>query len=210
MGGISKQLAIYLALLLVCACYTMIAPFYPEIAARKGLPLWMIGAVFSTDPLLALITSIFIGKYMNLIGRKTIILVSLLFVAGSMFVLSPIETCEKSTVIFLSFASRILAGIGSGCIMTAADTIFTSDYPDQLETMIGRMEGAIGVGLIIGPLLGTAMYVESLFIALVAFGFVILLYIPIAWLMLGTFRTYTIHNQKISSLKLMLKPVKLT
>lgn len=208
MGDIAKQVAIYLSLLLVCACFTMIAPFYPDIASSKGVPLWLIGAVFSTDPVSALLTSMFLGKFMQFIGRKQIIILSLCLISLSMFILSPIESCDMQALLLLSFASRIVAGMGYGGLMTAADTIFTSDYPDQLETMIGRMEGAIGVGLILGPVIGTALYIESLFIALVSFGGLILLFTPVAWYMLGTFRDYLVHTENFSAWGLMLKTVR--
>ena len=35
----NKQIAIYIGLLLVCAAYSMVAPFYPQIAERKGVPI---------------------------------------------------------------------------------------------------------------------------------------------------------------------------
>ena len=74
MGQISKQVTIYLSLLLVFCSFTLISPFYPEIAQDKGLPLWMIGVIFSLNPLAQLITSLLLSKYMVLIGRKIVLI----------------------------------------------------------------------------------------------------------------------------------------
>ena len=207
MGNISKQIAIYTSLVLVSASYTMIAPFYPKIASDKGVSLWMVGMIFSTDPLVGLFASMIIGKTMNIIGRKQVILFGLLLTALSMFALCPIEFCDYEIFISLSFLSRIIAGIANGCVLTAAETIFASDYPDQLETMIGRSEGMIGIGLILGPLIGAALYLESLFFALLILGGILLFFVPLASYLLGTFREYKIHTEKISSWGLLLKPV---
>ena len=39
MSSVSKQVAMYIGLLLVCTTFTFIAPFYPTLAKKKGLPL---------------------------------------------------------------------------------------------------------------------------------------------------------------------------
>ena len=113
------------------------------------------------------------------IGRKFTIVLSLLLSSFSMIVLSPIELCDSEIVIILSFGSRILAGMSAGCVMTAGDSVFMSDYPDDIEKMIGRMEGSIGIGLIVGPLIGALLYLENLFYSLIVFGVAIFLFIPL-------------------------------
>ena len=208
MGEISKQLAIYICLVLVCAAYTMIAPFYPSIAKDKGVPIWLIGVVFSTDPFFGFLSSLVIAKKMNKIGRKNVLILSQVFLCLSMFALSPIQYCDLKTLIILSFVSRMLAGIGTGCVMTAAPSVFASDYPDKIPVMMGRMQGAVGIGLILGPLLGTVLYFDSLFLALAVLGIVIAVFIPIAWNLLGKFNDYELTNQKyVSARKLFLIPV---
>lgn len=186
----------------------MIATFYPEIARSKGIPLWVVGAVFSADPLSSLIVSGLLGKCMLHVGRKSIIVLSLFFASCSMFVLSPIEEVSAMDSLIFSFASRIFAGISTACAMTAGDSVLVSDYPDEVETMIGRMEGSIGIGLIIGPLIGTLLYMSNLFYSLIGFAILILCFIPVLWKMLGEFRPYEIHNIQLNTTRLMLKPVK--
>lgn len=207
MGGYSKQAAIYLSLLLSCTPYTMIATFLPNIASKHSLPFWLIGLIFSADPISGLIFAFILGKCMLRIGRKTTILIGLVFASLSMFVLSPLELVDEYSFIVLSFMSRIFAGASTGCIMTAADSIIISDYPDKIDAMVGRLEGAIGIGLIIGPLIGVLLYMGSLFWSLIGLGAAILVFIPICSWMLGAFREYIVSNKEMSSTDLMLKPV---
>ena len=180
MGFDVKQVAIYIGLLLVFATFTLIAPFYPKIAEDKGIPIWLIGCIFSLNPLANLITSLLLGKYMNAIGRKNIVIVTFIFSSLSMFFLSPIEDCDMVQVIILSVISRILGGIGAGCLLTAITTIFISDYPDKIQVMIGRMEGAIGIGLISGPLIGEALFIINLLVAMIVVGGIIIIFTPLA------------------------------
>ena len=180
MSNASKQAAMYIGLLLVCSTFTLIAPFYPTVAQNKGLPLWLIGVVFSINPTANLIATIYIGKNLQKVGRKNVMIASFAATALSMLILSPIEYCEKVTVIILSFVSRIVAGIGVGFMFTSITTVFVSDYPDKMHIMIGRMEVAVGVGLILGPLIGTALYSFNLFVALLSTGVIIIIFCPIA------------------------------
>lgn len=208
MGKISKQVAIYLSLLLVCCTFTLISPFYPEIAKKKGLPLWMIGVMFSLNPFAQLITSLFLGRYMVRIGRKLVVMSSFIFTSASMIMLSPIEEVELATLTILSVFARLLGGIGAGCVFTSITTIFVSDYPEQIQIMLGRMEAAVGVGLILGPLLGTGLYLINLLVALLIVAALILGFSPIAWKMIGTFKDYEVHNANIDRFKLFIKPVR--
>ena len=203
----NKQIAIYIGLLLVCAAYSMVAPFYPQIAERKGVPIWLIGVIFSLNPLFNLITSLVLGKFMNTIGRKNIIVSCFIFVAGSMIFISPIEDCNMNQLIILSSISRILGGIGGGCIFTAGITIFISDYPDKIQTMIGRMEVALGLGIILGPLIGTTLYLLNLLVSMLIVGSIIFIYSLVSWKMLGTFREYEIQEVNINKFLLLTRPV---
>ena len=117
MSNASKQAAMYIGLLLVCSTFTLIAPFYPKVAQNKGLPIWLIGVVFSINPTANLIATIYIGKHLQKVGRKNVMIASFAATALSMLILSPIEYCEKVTVIILSFVSRIVAGIGVGFML---------------------------------------------------------------------------------------------
>ena len=207
MGSVGKQVAIYIGLLLVACTFSLIAPFYPNLAQSKGVPLWLIGIIFSAYPLSTLISSLLLGKYMVLLGRKLVLLSSFLLIAASMVVLSPIEHLEFTPFVILSFAARILGGAGAGCIYTSVLSVFISDYPDCVQKMVGRMEAAVGLGLILGPLLGTVLYLIDLLTALITVGVITFLFFPIAWKMIGRFKPYDINSINIDRVALALKPV---
>ena len=203
----NKQVAIYIGLLFVYSTYAMTAPFYPRIAQDKGVQIWLIGVIFSINPLCNLLASLFLGKYMMAIGRKNVVISCFTFTAISMIFLSPIEEADMTQLIILSVISRISGGIGIACLFTAAMTIFISDYPGNIQIMIGRMEAAAGVGLIFGPIIGTALYLINLLIAMNVVGGLIFIYSPLAWKMLGTFREYSIKSANINRSHLISRPV---
>ena len=207
MGSVSKQVAIFAGIWLVGCTYSMISPFYPDLARSKGAPLWLIGIMFSINPLATLITSILLGKYMVSIGRK-LVLVSTFFLSSSaLIVISPLQLCEITPFIILSILSRVLGGIGTGCIFISAISVFISDYPEQIHIMLGRMSASIGVGLAVGPLVGTILYFIDLLPAVLVTAGVVLMFFPFTWKMLGTFKPYEVRSININQLALVMKPV---
>ena len=129
------------------------------------------------------------------IGRKNVLLISLLLVSVSVILLAPIEYLEANDLIAISIISRVAAGCSAGIAMTAADSIMISDYPDNVQAMIGRMEVAIGAGITLGPIVGIFLSLFELLYSLMAYGIFMILIIPICSLLLGTFRDYEIKYQ---------------
>ncbi|OMJ70294.1 hypothetical protein SteCoe_31760 [Stentor coeruleus] len=206
MGQITKQVALYIGLLLVCSSFTLIFPFYPKIAESKGVDLWLIGLIFSLNPIVNVLCTPFLGKYMHKIGRKRIVVASFVMTGLSMFILCPIEMSDKETLLILSVISRICSGFAVSFVFTSVTSIFVSDYPDNVLIMIGRMEAAVGIGLILGPIIGTGLYFMQLFGALIFSGGLVILFAPIASKMLGTFHDLKTTNAEVNSLPLLLKP----
>ena len=83
-----------------------------------------------------------------------------MFMMGSSFLLfgfiSDIE--NKRTFIGLSLLNRFLQGLSSSMIQTTMYSISTNFYPDNKESMVGYIEAVTGVGLIMGPLIGSFLF----------------------------------------------------
>ena len=207
MGQTSKQAGLLFSFLISVLPYTMIATFFPGIAVSKGIPLWLIGLIYSTEPIFGLIASALMGKYLISIGRKTTILIGLVSVAASSFLLAPIEYFDADIILILSFSSRVFAGWSIGTVLTTGVTIMVSDYPEAIQKMIGRMESAVGIGVIIGPLFGMLLYLGELIYTLTAYGILMLILIPVISKLLGTFREYKVENTNLKTKELIRKPV---
>ena len=68
------------------------------------------------------------------------------------------ETQNKTLFITLSLVNRFLQGLSSSMIQTTMYSISTNFYPDNKESMVGFIEAVTGVGLIMGPLIGSFLY----------------------------------------------------
>lgn len=140
------EYTLYLSEFLTSLSFTITASFYPGVAEEKGISLWLIGFIFSIDPLIGLPTSLIAGKYMNRLGRKSILILGILLGSTGMLTLGLVEHSSYFFAVFFSILSRSLAGIGAGCSMTAAPAILVSQYPEDIDRVIGMFEAASGLG----------------------------------------------------------------
>jgi MFS family permease len=51
-----------------------------------------------------------------------------------------------------------MQGLASCAIQTVSYSICTNFYPDKKEAMVGYIEAMTGIGLIMGPLIGSLLF----------------------------------------------------
>ncbi|MCE7797140.1 MFS transporter [Sphingobium sufflavum] len=151
-------IGILIVFLLSALDQTIVSTAMPRIAADlNGLELysWVTSAYLLTSTVMVPIW----GKLCDLIGRKPVLLASILFfVAGSWLSglsgefgdLPLLGNGMTQLVIF-----RAVQGIGGGGLFTTAFTIIADIYPPDQRARIGGMLGAVfGLASAIGPLIG--------------------------------------------------------
>lgn len=106
-----------------------------------------------------MIGSIILGKVMMQIGRKIILIIGLVSMGGSIIgfgLLPRFHSTFISTI--LAFVFRALQGISSSCVQTTSYSIISVLFPDKRSSYIPMVEIAIGMGLVVGPLMGSILY----------------------------------------------------
>lgn len=77
----------------------------------------------------------------------------------SFVVFGLISNLENQNVyIVLALVNRFLQGFSSTLIQTTMYSICTNFFPDNKDAMVGYIEAVTGVGLILGPLIGSGLY----------------------------------------------------
>ena len=51
-----------------------------------------------------------------------------------------------------------MGGFGAGCNTTVVFSLITSHFELQKQAMLGYVEAGIGVGLLLGPIVGSTLY----------------------------------------------------
>ena len=124
-----------------------------------------------------------------------------------MFTLGLVEVSNKEMAIFFSITSRILAGIGAGCSMTAAPAILVSEFPDEIETVIGRFEASSGLGFLAGPLIGSLLNLGGSLISFTLTALFYLTYTIFCYFILGANKINANYGKNLDFCKIALKPV---
>lgn len=141
------------------SAYAIIAPFLPFEFKRKGIDQDWIGYIFSIYSVAVIFGSPLVGHMIVVLGRRNIIVFGMFCMGASFIVFGLIsDTQNKATFIGLSLLNRFLQGLSSCMIQTTMYSISTNFYPENKESMVGFIEAVTGVGLIMGPLIGSFFY----------------------------------------------------
>ena len=65
---------------------------------------------------------------------------------------------QLNTFISLSFVIRIVEAVGNSFFLSSSFTLVASQFPNSVSTMFGVVEMSFGVGMILGPTVGGALY----------------------------------------------------
>lgn len=111
----------------------------------------LLGSILALFPLMQFFSTSILGQLSDSIGRKKILVYTLLGTAAS-YVLFATGILLKS--IPLLFISRALAGITSGNLSVASASIADITKPADRAKNFGLIGAAYGIGFIIGPFIG--------------------------------------------------------
>lgn len=163
--------------------YSVIAPFYPQEAAYKGMREAVSGFVFSVYALTMMLFAPIFGKLVPILGARLIFFTGILCAGGANILFGLLDMAED-TLIFtaMSFLVRILEAVGAAGFSTASYSIVLHIYPEHISTVFGIIETSVGVGMSIGPAIGGALYsVGGFGLPFYILGSCVLLTFPVCW-----------------------------
>ncbi|XP_041763407.1 MFS-type transporter SLC18B1-like [Anopheles merus] len=140
-------------------CVSLQAPFFPNEAESKGATATEYGLVFGIFELVVFIISPLYGQYINRIGPK-VLFNSGIFTTGTSAILFGLLDRVPGHVPFitLAFVIRIVEALGNAAFLTASFAIIAKEFPNNVATTFASLETCFGLGLIVGPMVGGALY----------------------------------------------------
>ncbi len=72
--------------------------------------------------------------------------------------LNPTDDSGSKLFFGLSIVIRFFQGVGDSMVATSAYSIVSIEFPHQREVYIGYCQTAVGLGLLMGPVIGTSIY----------------------------------------------------
>jgi multidrug resistance protein len=128
--------------------FGIIVPILGRYAERFGANGFQVGLLFASYSLAQLLFAPLLGAWSDRIGRKPVIVISL------------VGTCVGSLVtglagsLWLLFVGRIIDGASGGSLSVAQAAVADISSPDQRPRLVGMMGAAFGVGFVLGPAIG--------------------------------------------------------
>ena len=155
--------------------------FFPPLAHSRGISQFIIGLIFSTELFISFLVSLFLAKKLYIVGKKRVLLAGYILMSISMFIFAMINFIEN-VWIFLSVAlfSRLIGGLAVVCGLNVILSYVPQLFPnDEVEETIGLMESASGMGYLIGPLIGSILYISGNYnVPFIAFAIAIVILAP--------------------------------
>jgi len=129
--------------------FGILIPILPTFASSQiGVSDFGIGALVAIYSLIQFSFNPIVGKLSDRIGRRPVVLFSLLLTSASYIIFS------FSTTFLLIFLSRVLAGLGGSNIGTAQAYIADITDKENRARGMGMIGVAFGLGFVFGPIMG--------------------------------------------------------
>jgi MFS transporter, DHA1 family, tetracycline resistance protein len=128
--------------------FGIVVPILGLYAKQFGASGFTVGMLFASFSLAQLLFAPLLGKLSDRIGRKPVIVISLIGTAIGSFVTG------AAGVLWLLFAGRIIDGASGGSLSVAQAAVADIAPPAERPRLLGMLGAAFGVGFVIGPAIG--------------------------------------------------------
>lgn len=140
-------------------CYSILGPFFPNEAVKKGASQTVIGLIFGCYAICNFIGSLIMGKYIVQIGAKFMLVAGLFLSSGCTIIFGLLNRVPAGAAfISLCFIVRSIDALGFAAAMTSTFAMTAKVFPNNVATVLGSLEIFTGLGLILGPPVGGWFY----------------------------------------------------
>ncbi|XP_037097958.1 MFS-type transporter SLC18B1 isoform X2 [Syngnathus acus] len=140
-------------------CYSILGPFFPIEAEKKGASQTMVGVIFGCYAVSNLIGSLILGRYIVQIGAKMMLITGLFVSSGCTILFGLLDRVPAGSVfIALCIIVRSVDAVGFAAAMTSSFALSAKVFPNNVATVLGSLEVFTGLGLILGPPVGGWFY----------------------------------------------------
>ena len=154
------QIGVLAGLRFVIDCsFSIMAPFFPQILADKGIPVAYNGWIFSVFSFTLIVTSPIIGFYLDKMQRAKTLQIGLILLGMSMIGFG--FAClikDETTYLIVILSLRGVQGITSAINDTVIMSITGLLYQDHQDLVIAIILMTSGIGYTLAPLFGSILY----------------------------------------------------
>ena len=128
--------------------FGIVVPILGRYADRYGASGFQVGLLFASFSLAQMVFSPILGRWSDKVGRKPVIVISLIGTAVGSFITG------AAGALWVLFAGRLIDGASGASVSVAQSAVTDLGAPQQRARMLGLLGMAFGVGFVVGPALG--------------------------------------------------------
>lgn len=128
--------------------FGIVAPILGRYAERFGAGGLQVGLMFASFSLAQMVFAPVLGRLSDRVGRKPVIVVSLVGTAIGSFVTG------AAGAMWVLFLGRIIDGASGASVAVAQGAVADIAPPERRAQLMGMLGAAFGVGFVVGPALG--------------------------------------------------------
>lgn len=128
--------------------FGIVVPILGRYASRFDASGFAVGALFASYSLAQMVCAPLLGRASDRIGRKPVLVLSLVGSAVGSFVTG------AAGALWVLFLGRIIDGCSGASIAVAQGAVGDMAPPEQRARLLGLLGAAFGVGFVLGPALG--------------------------------------------------------
>ncbi len=166
---------IWLTVALDLVGFGIVVPILGRYAERFGASGLEVGLLFASFSLAQLVFAPILGRLSDRIGRKPVIMISLLGTAVGSFVTG------AAGALWVLYLGRILDGASGASVAVAQGAVTDLAPPSERPRLLGLLGAAFGVGFVVGPALGGLASLGGEHIPFFVAGTVALMNAAVAW-----------------------------
>lgn len=128
--------------------FGIVVPILGVYAERFGASGYAVGWLFATFSLAQLVFAPLLGRLSDRIGRKPVIIISLVGTAIGSFITG------AAGALWVLFLGRVIDGASGASLSVAQAAVADMAPPAQRPKLVGMLGAAFGVGFVLGPAIG--------------------------------------------------------
>lgn len=175
--------------------FGIVVPILGRYAERYGASGFEVGLLFASFSLAQLIFTPLLGRLSDRIGRKPVILISLIGTAVGSFVTG------AANALWLLFLGRILDGGSGASVAVAQSSVTDVTSPAERPRLLGLIGAAFGIGFVLGPAVGALSALGGEHIPFFVAGSLALVNAVIAWFRLPETRPADVRQARATASK---------
>jgi len=139
--------------------YALTAPFLPPVFEAKDVDEGYVGLIFAAFSVSSVLMSPQVTRLSDRFHATTLVFWGLVLMGISNFFFGIIEDMNgEAAIVSVAIALRLVQGVAGALLNVSCYSLASMWWPNDVEMALSLLEACSGIGMILGPIVGSAIY----------------------------------------------------